>query len=94
MRARLKGLRQLIALILGRLQLGLGRILEVILRVWHRLNAVEIPLSPLQWILLFYIIFGIRIYCRDTRFRGQRRVVALRLFAIHPRDRRAADTGL
>ena len=58
MRARLKDLRQLITLILGRLQLGLGRILEVILRVWRRLNAVEIPLSPLQWILLFYIIFG------------------------------------
>ena len=27
-------------------------------RYWQRLNAIDIPLSPIQWILLLYILFG------------------------------------
>ncbi len=27
-------------------------------QVWRRLDAIDIPLSPLQWILLFYLAFG------------------------------------
>jgi len=30
-----------------------------VVRAWVWLNSLDIPLSPLQWILLFYVIFGI-----------------------------------
>ena len=38
---------------------GTDQLLTWLLRAWRWLNSVDIPLSPLQWILLFYIVLGL-----------------------------------
>ena len=48
-----------------RLRDGVERVMELLLRLWRRLNSLDIPLSPLQWILLFYLVFGL-IYAAAT----------------------------
>ncbi len=40
------------------LRQGLHWIVAALFRVWRWLNALDLPLSPLQWILLFYLVFG------------------------------------
>ena len=48
-----------------RLTAGLERVAAVLLWIWRWLNALDIPLSLLQWILLFYLVFGL-IYALAT----------------------------
>ncbi len=36
----------------------LARLISLARDVWRRLDAIDIPLSPLQWVLLFYLVFG------------------------------------
>ncbi|MCY4537535.1 MAG: DUF2142 domain-containing protein [Chloroflexi bacterium] len=43
---------------LDRVQEVLKRLIRLLLRAWTWVNDLDIPLSPLQWILLLYIIFG------------------------------------
>ena len=40
-------------------------VFQRLVEVYRWLNAIEIPLSPLQWILLFYLVFGL-IYALAT----------------------------
>ena len=42
-----------------RLILVVEWILKQIIRAWGHFNAINIPLSPIQWILIFYVIFGL-----------------------------------
>lgn len=42
-----------------RLAVGAERVIGLLLWIWRRLNSLDIPLSPLQWILLFYLVFGL-----------------------------------
>lgn len=44
---------------------GAERATELLLWVWRWLNSLNIPLNPLQWILLFYLAFGL-IYAAAT----------------------------
>ena len=38
---------------------GVERTLKRLLELWRWLNALDIPLNPLQWVLLFYLAFGL-----------------------------------
>ena len=58
MRAQLQALIRPISPLLDRVQDVLKRLIRILLRAWKWLGSLNIPLSPLQWILLFYIIFG------------------------------------
>ncbi len=51
---KLKGRR-----LFKRLMAGVERVTELLLWIWRWLNSLDIPLSPLQWILLFYLLFGL-----------------------------------
>jgi len=42
-----------------RLMLGVEWLLKQMIRALGWLNSINIPLSPIQWILLFYVIFGV-----------------------------------
>ncbi len=59
MRERIKQLLQPILLPLKRLRRGLAWLLTRVHRVWMWLQAIDIPLSPIQWVLLFYVLFGL-----------------------------------
>lgn len=59
MRERIKQLLQPILLPLKRLRRGLAWLLTRARRVWLWLQAIDIPLSPIQWVLLFYVLFGL-----------------------------------
>lgn len=48
-----------------RLTASLERVAAVLLWIWRWLNSLDIPLSLLQWILLFYLVFGL-IYALAT----------------------------
>ena len=37
---------------------GMARIIALARKLWRWVDAIDIPLSPLQWILLLYFIFG------------------------------------
>ncbi len=45
--------------LIDRLLTGFEWLIRQIVRAWVWLNSLDIPLSPLQWVLLFYIMFGI-----------------------------------
>ena len=59
MRERIKQFLQPILLPLKRLRRGLAWLLTRVHRVWLWLQAIDIPLSPIQWVLLFYALFGL-----------------------------------
>ena len=59
MQARIKQWSRRIRSLTERLLLGLEWFIKGMRRRWLWLNALDIPLSAIQWILLFYIIFGI-----------------------------------
>ncbi len=58
MRAQLQALARPVLPWIARVQDVLKRLVRLLLRAWKWLNGLNIPLSPLQWILLLYIIFG------------------------------------
>ena len=58
MRAGLAQLRQAVATARGLAALVVTRALSLVLRAWRWLDSLDIPLSPLQWVLCFYIVFG------------------------------------
>jgi len=45
--------------LLNRLMRGADQLLTWLLKGWRWLNSLDIPLSPLQWILLFYVVLGL-----------------------------------
>ena len=59
MRERIKQLLQPILLPLKRLRRGLAWLLTRVQRGWLWLQAIDIPLSSIQWVLLFYALFGL-----------------------------------
>ncbi|MDE2949699.1 MAG: DUF2142 domain-containing protein [Chloroflexota bacterium] len=58
MRAQLKALARPAWPWIDRVQEVLKRLVKLLFRAWKRVNSLDIPLSPLQWILLLYIVFG------------------------------------
>lgn len=58
MKARFSRLAQYFRILRLRARRVLARVFALALRVWRWLDAIDIPLSPLQWILLFYLVFG------------------------------------
>ena len=59
MLARIAVLKSQARRLVKRLMVGVERVIEMLLWIWRWLNSLDIPLSPLQWILLFYLLFGI-----------------------------------
>ncbi len=59
MQERIIKLTQRLLPLLDRFFTGLEWFVKQIIRVWVWFNSLNIPLTPLQWILLFYVIFGI-----------------------------------
>ncbi len=59
MRNRLQELTRYFQPVVDYAQLGVTELLRLALRAWKRFNDLDIPLSPLQWILLFYLAFGL-----------------------------------
>ena len=51
-------LLQYIRWLLQQLRAGLDRLVTILARAWRWADSLNIPLSPLQWILLFYFIVG------------------------------------
>lgn len=45
--------------LIDRFLTGLEWLVKQVVRAWVWLNSLDIPLSPLQWVLLFYVIFGV-----------------------------------
>lgn len=58
MQARTASLAQTLRILKYHALRGLGRMMALVRKFWRRLDAIDIPLSRLQWILLFYLIFG------------------------------------
>ncbi|MDE2858963.1 MAG: DUF2142 domain-containing protein, partial [Chloroflexota bacterium] len=58
MRAQLKALARPAWPWIDQVQEVLKRLVKLLFRAWKRVNSLDIPLSPLQWILLLYIVFG------------------------------------
>lgn len=58
MRAKLNSLALPLLPWIDRGQHALKRLIGLLLRAWKWINSLDIPLSPLQWILLLYVIFG------------------------------------
>ena len=58
MRGRIAQLYQPVLKLSGYLRRGFERTITLAIRVWRWADALDIPLSPLQWILLFYLGFG------------------------------------
>lgn len=58
MQARIAGLTQSLRGLRYRLLRGLARVIALARDLWRRVDAIDIPLSPLQWIQLLYFIFG------------------------------------
>ena len=59
MRERIQQGSQRIRRLTARLRFGLKQFIAAMRRGWQKLNSLDIPLSPIQWILLFYILLGI-----------------------------------
>ena len=59
MRNRLQELSLHIQPVVDRALLGVTGLFSSVLRTWKWFNDLDIPLSPLQWILLFYLAFGL-----------------------------------
>ena len=58
MQARISGLTQTLRELKAHALRGLARALLAARKIWRRVDAIDIPLSPLQWVLLFYFVFG------------------------------------
>ena len=58
MQARISQLKKYLQILRLHARRGLARIIAVAVRAWRWADAIDIPLSPLQWILLFYLFFG------------------------------------
>jgi 4-amino-4-deoxy-L-arabinose transferase-like glycosyltransferase len=58
MQERIVQFSQRLLPLLDRLTVGVEWLLKQIIRAWGWLNSINIPLSPLQWILVLYVIFG------------------------------------
>ena len=58
MQERIVQLSQRLLPLFDRLMIGLEWLLKQIIRGWVWINSLDIPLSPLQWVLLFYVLFG------------------------------------
>ena len=58
MQARIAKLAQILRLSRSYALRGLSRLISLSRVVWLRLDAIDIPLSPLQWVLLLYLVFG------------------------------------
>ena len=59
MRERIQQGSQRIRRLTARLRFGLKQCIKAMRRGWLKLNSINLPLSPIQWILLFYILLGI-----------------------------------
>lgn len=59
MQERILQFSQRLAPLIDRLMQGLDWLLKQVMRGWTWFNSIHIPLSPIQWVLLFYVIFGI-----------------------------------
>ena len=59
MRERIQQGSQRIRRLTARLRFGLKQCIKALRRGWLKLNSLNLPLSPIQWILLFYILLGI-----------------------------------
>lgn len=49
----------------------LKQLFRLLLRAWKKLDSLDIPLSPLQWILLFYVLFGFGYIAATPVFEAQ-----------------------
>ena len=65
MQARITQFTAPIRHVLDRLLPGAQLVIRVAIRGWQWLMSLDIPLSPLQWILLFFLSFGV-IYALAT----------------------------
>jgi len=59
MLAKLARLKATARRLFAYLAIGVEWIIDGLLKIWRWLNSLDIPLSPLQWILLFYLVFGL-----------------------------------
>ena len=59
MRRRFAAMLQQILPLIGQLRSGFEWLFVVVLRAWRWANALDIPLSQLQWVLLFYAVFSV-----------------------------------
>ena len=59
MLAKLARLKATARRLFAYLVIGVEWIIDGLLKIWRWLNSLDIPLSPLQWILLFYLTFGL-----------------------------------
>ena len=59
MRRRFAAQHQKLGPLIGQARAGLEGLFAALLRAWRWANALDIPLSQLQWVLLFYAIFGV-----------------------------------
>ena len=58
MRGKLRGIYGAVSALKSAAQAGLAWLLALALRLWRIADAIDIPLSPLQWALSFYLVFG------------------------------------
>ena len=65
MRGKLATVNRLAVALKTKLLRACARLINLALQAWRWANALDIPLSPLQWILLFYAVFGL-IYLPST----------------------------
>ncbi len=59
MRAQLQAFTRPVLPLIDRLQDYASRVIKLVAQAWKWLNSLDIPLNPLQWILLLYVIFGL-----------------------------------
>lgn len=59
MRVRLQELLRLYLPLKDQALLGIAGLIRLLSGTWKWFNGLDIPLSPLQWILLFYLVFGL-----------------------------------
>ncbi len=58
MRGKIAQVYRLVLELKSRLLLIISRLFALFLQAWRWVDSLDIPLSPLQWILLFYMVFG------------------------------------
>ena len=65
LRRNLAGVSQIAKVLRLRLLRAISHLFALLLRGWRWLDSLNLPLSSLQWILLFYVVFG-AIYLPST----------------------------
>lgn len=58
-RGKLLQIRKAAAALKSALILGCGQLLKQLWRAWRWADSLDLPLSSLQWLLLFYLLFGV-----------------------------------